>query len=167
MTRTARATYPRAATRDRSQSKSGLDAAMKKGGAGQHAWGSLGDEYVHERDGELDALAQPEEDDFDEEAHWDPATSSIVGSLDSRNYESDSSDGNEAQKPLKVQVARRASTASSTTTPINEEDREKARRFRTASFTGNRNIDLGAIARTSAAASSPIETTARTPFSRK
>ena len=44
MTRTERAAYPRALVRDRSQSKSGLDNSIRKGGSGRHNWGSLDDE---------------------------------------------------------------------------------------------------------------------------
>jgi len=44
MTRTERATYPRALVRDRSQSKSGLDNHIRKGGGGRYNWGRLEDE---------------------------------------------------------------------------------------------------------------------------
>lgn len=44
MTRTARAVFPRAVNKDRSESKTGLDRSIRKGGAGQHNWGSLSDE---------------------------------------------------------------------------------------------------------------------------
>lgn len=44
MTRTERATYPRAAMRDRSLSKSGLDNHLRKGGGGHHNWGKLAEE---------------------------------------------------------------------------------------------------------------------------
>jgi hypothetical protein len=44
MTRTARAAYPRAVLRDRSESRSGLDSSIRKDGAGQHNWGSIADE---------------------------------------------------------------------------------------------------------------------------
>ncbi|KAI6145170.1 hypothetical protein BKA82DRAFT_4170580 [Pisolithus tinctorius] len=44
MTRTERATYPRAAMRDRSLSKSGLDNHIRKGGGGHHNWGRLAEE---------------------------------------------------------------------------------------------------------------------------
>ena len=44
MTRTARATYPRAVLKDRSESRSGLDPSIRKDGAGQHNWGSIADE---------------------------------------------------------------------------------------------------------------------------
>jgi hypothetical protein len=45
MTRTARATYPRAVIKDRSESRSGLDSSMRKSGAGHHNWGSIADEF--------------------------------------------------------------------------------------------------------------------------
>ena len=44
MTRTARAAYPRAVIRDRSDSRNGLDSSIRKSGAGHHNWGSLADE---------------------------------------------------------------------------------------------------------------------------
>ncbi|KAI6014393.1 hypothetical protein PISMIDRAFT_672053 [Pisolithus microcarpus 441] len=44
MTRTERAAYPRAAMRDRSLSKSGLDNHLRKGGGGHHNWGKLAEE---------------------------------------------------------------------------------------------------------------------------
>jgi len=43
MTRTARAAFPRAVIKDRSQSRSGLNKEMKKGGGGGHNWGKLGE----------------------------------------------------------------------------------------------------------------------------
>ncbi|KAJ3864233.1 MAG: hypothetical protein NXY57DRAFT_1027840 [Lentinula lateritia] len=53
MTRTARATYPRAALKDRSQSRSGMDKSLKKDGAGRGNWGKLGEvEYDDEYDEE-------------------------------------------------------------------------------------------------------------------
>ena len=44
MTRTARAAYPRAVIKDRSESRTGLDPSIRKSGAGHHNWGSLADE---------------------------------------------------------------------------------------------------------------------------
>jgi len=44
MTRTARAAYPRAVLKDRSESRSGRDPSIRKDGAGQHNWGSIADE---------------------------------------------------------------------------------------------------------------------------
>lgn len=45
MTRTARASYPSAVNKDRSEAKNGMDKHIPKGGAGPHNWGSLEDEY--------------------------------------------------------------------------------------------------------------------------
>ena len=56
MTRTARASYPRAAMKDRSENRTGLDPSMRKNGAGQHNWGSMQDE----RDLELSAAVDEE-----------------------------------------------------------------------------------------------------------
>lgn len=62
MTRTERASYPRALNRDRSESRNGLDASLRKRGAGNHNWGSLVDEH------RLEATAQDdEENEFIEE----------------------------------------------------------------------------------------------------
>lgn len=55
MTRTARASFPRAAAKDRSESRTGLDKSIRKGGAGAHNWGSIDDE------GELEAAALEDE----------------------------------------------------------------------------------------------------------
>lgn len=44
MTRTARAAYPRAVIKDRSESRNGLESSIRKSGAGHHNWGSLADE---------------------------------------------------------------------------------------------------------------------------
>ncbi|KAK2460858.1 hypothetical protein APHAL10511_007328 [Amanita phalloides] len=41
MTRTERASYPRAVLRDRSLSRSGLNTHLRKGGAGRHNWGGI------------------------------------------------------------------------------------------------------------------------------
>ncbi|VDB97599.1 unnamed protein product [Peniophora sp. CBMAI 1063] len=51
MTRTERATSPRALRRDRSENKDGVDTSMRKGGAGAHNWGSLDEEARAEREG--------------------------------------------------------------------------------------------------------------------
>ncbi|EGO01155.1 hypothetical protein SERLA73DRAFT_179248 [Serpula lacrymans var. lacrymans S7.3] len=55
MTRTERSVFPRAAVRDRSESKSGLDKSLRKNGGGYHNWGSLADE------GYLEAAALEDE----------------------------------------------------------------------------------------------------------
>lgn len=44
MTRTERAVSPRAIIKDRSESKTGLDKSLRKGGAGTHNWGSIDNE---------------------------------------------------------------------------------------------------------------------------
>ncbi|KAF9076911.1 hypothetical protein BDP27DRAFT_1414046 [Rhodocollybia butyracea] len=59
MTRTARSTYPKAALKDRSLSRSGMDKSLKKDGAGKGNWGKLGEvEY---------------DDEYEEESHEDEA----------------------------------------------------------------------------------------------
>ncbi|OJA10504.1 hypothetical protein AZE42_07827 [Rhizopogon vesiculosus] len=61
MTRTSRASFPRAIIRDRSESKSGLDKSIRKNGGGQHNWGSIKDEAGFEatwREDEQDELEE-------------------------------------------------------------------------------------------------------------
>lgn len=48
MTRTERSLSPRAIIKDRSESKSGMDKALRKGGAGGHNWGNINEEYILE-----------------------------------------------------------------------------------------------------------------------
>lgn len=62
MTRTERATSPRAIIKDRSESKTGIDKRTPKGGAGTHNWGSLMDERNLE-----DAAAYDQERETDSE----------------------------------------------------------------------------------------------------
>jgi len=45
MTRTERSLSPRAIIKDRSESKSGMDKGLRKGGAGSHNWGNINEEY--------------------------------------------------------------------------------------------------------------------------
>ena len=65
MTRTARAAYPRAVIKDRSESRSGLDSSLRKAGAGHHNWGSLADEQqlefaaLNDRTFEEEELSEP------------------------------------------------------------------------------------------------------------
>ncbi|KIK67852.1 hypothetical protein GYMLUDRAFT_36638 [Collybiopsis luxurians FD-317 M1] len=54
MTRTSRAAFPRAILKDR-QSRSGLSNDMKKGGAGTHNWGKLGEIEIDQNDFEYDS----------------------------------------------------------------------------------------------------------------
>ncbi|KAI0658072.1 hypothetical protein C8Q70DRAFT_1107001 [Cubamyces menziesii] len=61
MTRTARASYPSAINKDRSEAKNGMDKHIPKGGAGPHNWGRLEDEY------ELESAAlEDEQAEFEE-----------------------------------------------------------------------------------------------------
>ena len=61
MTRTERASFPRAIIKDRAESKSGMDKSTPKQGAGTHNWGSLIDERELEEAADLD-----EENDLQE-----------------------------------------------------------------------------------------------------
>jgi len=64
MTRTERASYPRALNRDRSESRNGLDSGLRKRGAGNYNWGSLADEHRLEstaQDDEENELVEEEE----------------------------------------------------------------------------------------------------------
>lgn len=68
MTRTARAAYPRAVLKDRSECRSGLNSSIRKDGAGQHNWGSIADEQLLEtaaiEDEILEAGRDLEEEDL-------------------------------------------------------------------------------------------------------
>lgn len=58
MTRTERSLSPRAIIKDRSESKSGMDKALRKGGAGSHNWGNIDQEYYLEAiDDEQESVA--------------------------------------------------------------------------------------------------------------
>ena len=50
MTRTERSLSPRAIIKDRSESKTGMGKALRKGGAGSHNWGNINEEYYLETD---------------------------------------------------------------------------------------------------------------------
>ncbi|KAK7680401.1 hypothetical protein QCA50_016641 [Cerrena zonata] len=54
MTRTERASYPRAINRDRSESKNAMDKSLPKHGAGPHNWGSYEDELDLETSADYD-----------------------------------------------------------------------------------------------------------------
>jgi hypothetical protein len=62
MTRTERATSPRAMMKDRSEPRNGMGRDMAKGGAGPHNWGSL----INERELE-DTAREDEERELEEE----------------------------------------------------------------------------------------------------
>ncbi|KAF9788099.1 hypothetical protein BJ322DRAFT_1047012 [Thelephora terrestris] len=59
MTRTERSLSPRAIIKDRSESKSGMDKALRKGGAGGHNWGNITDEYLLETEALDDERQEP------------------------------------------------------------------------------------------------------------
>ena len=59
MTRTERSLSPRAIIKDRSESKSGMDKALRKGGAGGHNWGSVNEEYLLESEALDDERQEP------------------------------------------------------------------------------------------------------------
>ncbi|KAG5653784.1 hypothetical protein H0H81_010454 [Sphagnurus paluster] len=130
MTRTARASFPRAIVRDRSESKSGLDKSIRKNGAGAHSWGSLADE----KDLEYAAM-DDEELEFEQELS-----------------ESDNlSTSSEPLEEKKIELQRPNSTLTS-------DELETARKFRKNALKTT-DLDLSAIARTSSAVStSPINT---------
>ena len=63
MTRTARASYPNAINKDRSEAKNGMDKHIPKRGAGPYNWGSLEDELEIET-----AAFEDEQAELDSEA---------------------------------------------------------------------------------------------------
>ncbi|KAF8624655.1 hypothetical protein AX17_006986 [Amanita inopinata Kibby_2008] len=123
MTRTARAAYPRAIIRDRSESKSGLDSSLRKGGAGRHNWGGIADER------ELEYAAMNDDMEFAEEGQ-------------EQGVKSTSAPSDEGKKP-----DIRRSTSS-----LSQEELKSAKDFRKNALK-SKNIDLAAIARTSSAVS--------------
>ncbi|KAF7795710.1 hypothetical protein EIP86_006875 [Pleurotus ostreatoroseus] len=140
MTRTERATSPRAILKDRSESKSGMDKHTPKGGAGTHNWGSL----INERD--LEDAAFYDQDEEAEGARHRPYFS--------RGLDFSRAASTPAQPTRPTAEMRRTSSAS-----VTEEDREKALQFRKNAFKSP-DVDLAAIARTSSAVStSPPSTT--------
>ncbi|RXW20231.1 hypothetical protein EST38_g5621 [Candolleomyces aberdarensis] len=120
MTRTARAAHPRAVMKDRSESRSGLDSSLRKGGAGGHNWGSLSDE----RQLETDAL-EDEKVEFGEAGR----EQDVVEDMSSKDTRS-----------------------SPPVTNLSEDELKQARKYRKG-LLNKKDVDLSAIARTSAAAS--------------
>ncbi|KAL4243382.1 Hyaluronan/mRNA-binding protein domain-containing protein [Abortiporus biennis] len=121
MTRTERATYPRAILKDRTESKSGMDKHTPKQGAGTHNWGSLMDER-----------------ELEDEAAFDEQRDAGINGTKAENK-----------------------GAERRTSSVTEEDREKAREFRKNALKSGE-VDLAAIARTSAAVSTSPPT--KTPI---
>ena len=77
MTRTARAAYPRAVIKDRSESRTGLDSSIRKSGAGHHNWGSIADEL------QLETAAIDDEEMETEISHV-PISASLIDSSSTR-----------------------------------------------------------------------------------
>jgi len=127
MTRTERSTSPRAVLKDRSESKSGFDKSLRKGGAGAHNWGSIRDELDLERD----AL---EDEEFDTEE---------LGVSNKLNA---------AVRPS-VDVPSEDEIFDKTNGATGADDAEKAREYRANALKG-KDIDLASVARTSAGARS-------------
>ncbi|KAK0205309.1 hypothetical protein DFS33DRAFT_757205 [Desarmillaria ectypa] len=127
MTRTARATFPKAVLKDRSESKSGFDKSLRKNGGGQHNWGRLADERELEY-AAMDDEALELQEEFEEAAE---DTASVSAASDSSNE-------------TKAVPARAFS--------ISEKEIETAKQFRKKALKGE--VDLAAIARTSSAVSS-------------
>ncbi|KAF8816326.1 hypothetical protein BYT27DRAFT_6449985 [Phlegmacium glaucopus] len=127
MTRTARAAYPRAVIKDRSESRSGLDPSIRKSGAGHHNWGSLADE-AH-----LEAAA------IDDEGLEERETEVLPVSTSSLDSNSSTRSVSPPRQPENTRI-------------LTDEEVEKARNFRKNAFKADE-IDLTAIARTSSAVS--------------
>ncbi|KJA23914.1 hypothetical protein HYPSUDRAFT_39429 [Hypholoma sublateritium FD-334 SS-4] len=115
MTRTARAAYPRAVIKDRSESRTGTYDMARKSGAGQHNWGSLADERQLESAALDDAR-------LDEAAGEEPAPAVDLASS--------TSSVQSASPPAKPAMAR---SASSGMTPA---ELEQARLFRKTALKG-------------------------------
>ncbi|KAF8655026.1 hypothetical protein AX16_003296 [Volvariella volvacea WC 439] len=123
MTRTSRASFPRAIIKDRSESKSGLDKSVRKNGAGGHNWGSLQNERELE-----DAALYDEE--YEEEEEEEESTTDSTASLPSE---------------------KKGNTETPNGSPTLQEV-EDARKLRKGALK-RQDVDLAAIARTSAAVS--------------
>jgi len=130
MTRTARAAYPRAVIKDRSESRTGLDPSIRKSGAGPHNWGSIAEELHLE-------MAAIGDEERETELFHVPVSASLTDSNSSTRSVSPQ------RQPENMRI-------------LTEAELEKARDFRKNAFKGV--IDLTAIARTSSALSAPSPT---------
>ncbi|KAF5350459.1 hypothetical protein D9756_008646 [Leucocoprinus leucothites] len=142
MTRTERASYPRALNRDRSESRTGLDPGLRKGGAGGHNWGSLDDEQLLESTAQDDEELELEEDKKE-------ASTNNAGS-EATHPQSPAGSSEASSKPP---MERSTSGTSVSSSAVTEEDRENARKLRKNAFKKSDQLDLTAIARSSAAVS--------------
>ncbi|KAI4294451.1 hypothetical protein EV122DRAFT_268583 [Schizophyllum commune] len=122
MTRTARSNSVKAMQKDRSISRTGLDAGLRKHGAGTHNWGSLAQERA------LEDAALYDVDDYEEE-EVEGNAAALSPASEPSEYSSD-----EPVSPI----------VSAAVTP---EDKARARKIRK----DGAKLDLGAIARSSAA----------------
>ncbi|KAG9308327.1 hypothetical protein JVU11DRAFT_12091 [Chiua virens] len=138
MTRTERATFPRARVRDRSESKSGLDKSLRKGGSGQHNWGSIANE------GYLEAAAI-----YDVEGSEDHSSSA-----DSEESSRDSFEKSESERSFISSTEEQKRLARDfRKTAFKGEGHPVLSRDRVCFLPPSVAIDLSAIARTSAAVS--------------
>ena len=109
MTRTARASYPRAVIRDRSLSKSGLDGHIQKGGAGRHNWGDL----EHEPRSEFDQYDEEEEEMEEEIPNGDaPKPCTCLMPLDSLIKQANAAPADNEEKNKKPDLSRSTSSMS-------------------------------------------------------
>ncbi|KAF9653655.1 hypothetical protein BDM02DRAFT_1635491 [Thelephora ganbajun] len=131
MTRTERSISPRAIIKDRSESKSGMDKALRKGGAGGHNWGNINEEYLLE----AEALDDQQQEPVANKGVY-PAT------LSTSRHSPASLPEKSVDKP---ELTRRTSVTS-------EEDRSAAREVRKRALKDG--VDLASIARSSVAVSS-------------
>ncbi|CAK5265517.1 unnamed protein product [Mycena citricolor] len=126
MTRTARSLSLRSVLKDRSESKNGMGNTMRKNGGGAHNWGSLENErdleYAGMDDGHAELEGVQVEDDSD---------SLSTGSSSDDLVSSKKAPGSPVLERSDAEVA-------------------MARKFRMNALKGE-NVDLAAIARTSAA----------------
>ncbi|KAF5392980.1 hypothetical protein D9757_001355 [Collybiopsis confluens] len=127
MTRTSRAAFPRAILKDR-QSRSGLSNEMKKGGAGTHNWGKLGEMETDQGD------VEPEYDSEGETAAMNEMKKNAASLMIA-----------EASEQL-------AATGKRSTSVPNAKETEEAMQLRKHALNGQ--VDLAAIARSSVVLSS-------------
>ena len=102
--------------------------------------GSLGHEYEYERDGEMDAALEDgqfgDEDEARDRVYFDTISGNIVSNLET-STESDnwSVDGGATAK---VTGGRMRSSSTASNPGITDDERARARKFRTGSFNGSR-----------------------------
>lgn len=154
MTRTARAIYPRAIRKDRSESKSGYDKSIKKQGAGAHSWGSLISTANTTGSRKNDDVDDDEDDNEDDEVLDIVDQGQLAWPSSAVSTSGHGVVGNDGNNDVTLKRSRSMSAASSSTRSISltEEDIMQAKAFRKRVFSGGP-IDLASIARTSSAAS--------------